>query len=87
MLVYKNNFTTATSAGKLELPSPEGVIKINCDGGFQEEGMTGTGSSGVVIRTSNGSFLGPSARWIPSVSSVLVTEAEACRDSLRLALV
>ena len=39
-----------------------------------------------MLRTFDGSFLAASARWLPSTSSVLVTEAEACRDGLRLAL-
>ena len=39
-----------------------------------------------MLRTFDGSFLAASARWLPSTSSVLVTEAEACRDGLRMAL-
>lgn len=63
---------------------PEGVLKINCDGGFQAEHMSR--SIGVVMRNSEGSFIGASGRRLPSISSVLVAEAEACRDGLRLAM-
>jgi hypothetical protein len=39
-----------------------------------------------VVKYHDASFLGASAGWMPSVSSVLVAEAEACRGGLRLAL-
>jgi ribonuclease HI len=63
---------------------PDGVVKVNCDGGFRADEMMG--SAGAVVRNSDGSFIGASARWMPSVSSVLVAEAEACKEGLRLAL-
>jgi hypothetical protein len=72
-----------TRMEKWQLP-PDGVLKINCDGAFLPG--SSEGSTGVVLRKFDGSFLGASARWLPAVSSALVAEAEACRDGLRLAL-
>jgi hypothetical protein len=40
-------------------PPPEDVVKINCDGGFRVEDMTG--STGAMIRRSDGSFVGAEA--------------------------
>jgi ribonuclease HI len=65
-------------------PPPEDMVKINCDGGFRVQDMTG--STSAVIRQSDGSFVGAAASWLPSVASALVAEAEACRAGLRLAL-
>nr|CAB3480589.1 unnamed protein product [Digitaria exilis] len=65
-------------------PPPEGMMKLNCDGGFYAKNMTG--STSAVLRSSEGSFLGAVMRGIPSMSSALVAEAEACRDGLRLTL-
>lgn len=44
---------------------PEGVLKINCDGGFQAEHMSR--SIGVVMPNSEGSFIGASGRRLPSI--------------------
>ncbi|KAF8692309.1 hypothetical protein HU200_039918 [Digitaria exilis] len=60
------------------------MVKLNCDGGFCAENMTG--STGAVLQSSEGSFLGAVMRGIPSMSSALVAEAEACRDGLPLTL-
>ena len=43
-----------------------------------------TGTTGAVLRCSNGSCLAASARWLGSVGSALLAEAEALRDGLRL---
>jgi ribonuclease HI len=59
-------------------------VKLNCYGGFQATEMKG--STGAVLRDSDGSFMAAAARWLPSASSALVTEAEACRNGLRMTL-
>jgi ribonuclease HI len=63
-------------------PPPHGVVKVNCDGGFYPDNMTG--SIGVVIGNSEGSFLGASSSWLPVISPALIAEGEACRHGLRL---
>lgn len=62
---------------------PADHVKINTDGAFNSE--TCAGATGAVIRTNDGGFLLASARILKEVSSALVTEAEACRDGVRLA--
>jgi hypothetical protein len=66
------------------VPPPDGVIKVNCDGGFCSADRTG--ATGAVPRDSAGSFMGALARWLPATPSALVAEAEACRDDVRLAV-
>jgi ribonuclease HI len=67
--------------GKWKKP-PSGYVKINTDGGFEAESMSG--ATGVVIRDGNGVFIKAMARKLPSIASALVAEAEAWRDGLRL---
>lgn len=71
---------TAQSATWL-LP-PEGWMKINTDGAFDAREMTG--ATGAVVRGPDGVFLVAGSRWLPSVASALMAEAEACRDGVRL---
>jgi hypothetical protein len=62
---------------------PPGYVKINTDGGFEAESMSG--ATGAVIRDKNGVFIKAMVRRLPSVASaLLVVEAEAWRDGLRL---
>ena len=84
LIVQQNTRRGPTTRADNWQPPPEGVVKLNCDGGFQAAEMKG--STGAVLRTSDGSFLAASARCLSSTSSALVIEAEACRDGLRLAL-
>jgi ribonuclease HI len=63
---------------------PHNVVKIICDGDFSPDNMTG--STGVVLCDSRGSFLGALSRGIPTVSTALAAEAEGCRDGLRMVL-
>jgi hypothetical protein len=57
-------------------------VKINTNGVFDVASLTE--ATGAVIRNKNGTFLKTIARQLPSVASVLVAEAEAWRDGLRL---
>jgi hypothetical protein len=61
---------------------PSGYVKINTDGGFEAESMSG--ATGAVIRDENGIFIKAMVRRLPSVASALVVEAKAWRDGLRL---
>jgi hypothetical protein len=61
---------------------PTGFLKVNKDGAFSAE--TKTDATGAIIRREDGSFLTAMARRLPSVTSVLMAEAEACRHRLRL---
>lgn len=63
-------------------PPDQGALKINNDGAFDSDSCTG--ATGAVLRCSNGSCLASSARWLGSVGSALLAEAEALRDGLRL---
>jgi hypothetical protein len=65
-------------------PPPTNVVKINFDGGFLAAEMRG--STRAILRDANGAFLGASAKWLLTVSSALVAEAEACREGVRLAI-
>ncbi|CAD6236378.1 unnamed protein product [Miscanthus lutarioriparius] len=63
-------------------PPAPGMLKINSDGAFLQD--RGTGAAGAVVRDSSGNFCAASARWLGPVGSVLIAEAEAIRDGLRL---
>jgi hypothetical protein len=66
---------------KWSKPQP-GYVKINTDGGFEAESMSG--ATDAVIRDENGVFIKAMVRRLPSVASALVVEAGAWRDGLRL---
>jgi ribonuclease HI len=57
-------------------------FKLNTDGAFLQESCTG--ATGAVLRGSDGRFRAASARWMNSVGSALLAEAEALRDGVRL---
>ena len=59
-----------------------GSLKINVDGAYLRE--SNTGATGVVLRDNNGIFMAASARWMDSLGSALLAEAEAFRDGVRL---
>jgi ribonuclease HI len=61
---------------------PTGFLKVNKDGAFSAE--TKTDATGAIIRREDGSFLTAMAQRLPSVTSALMAEAEACRHRLRL---
>jgi hypothetical protein len=63
-------------------PPEEGSLKINVDGAYLQE--SNTGATGAVLRDSNGIFMAASARWMDSLGSALLAEAEAFRDSVLL---
>ena len=84
LIVQQNTRRGPTTRADNWQPPPAGVVKLNCDSGFLAAEMKG--STGAVLRTSDGSFLAASARWLYSTSSALVIEAEACCDGLCLAL-
>ncbi|RCV17756.1 hypothetical protein SETIT_3G245300v2 [Setaria italica] len=63
-------------------PSPSVTLKINCDGAFSAKDFSR--ATGVVIRRADGSFHAPASRWLPTVASALIADAEAYRDGLRL---
>ncbi|CAD6230198.1 unnamed protein product [Miscanthus lutarioriparius] len=60
----------------------EGTLKINVDGAFSQE--SGTGATGAVLRGNSGNFLATSARWLESLGSALLAEAEALWDGVQL---
>jgi len=74
--------------GRMTAPSmqwqmPEaGSLKINVDGAYSQE--PSTGATGAVLRDSSGNFFPASARWLDSLGSALLAEAEALRDGVRL---
>jgi ribonuclease HI len=76
--VWKNTRPLST---RWSPPAP-GMLKINSDGAFLQD--RGTGAAGAVVRDSSGNFCAASARWLGPVGSVLIAEAEAIRDGLRL---
>ena len=57
-------------------------MKINVDGAYNQD--SNTGATGVVIRSSAGTLIAASARWMASLGSALLAEAEALRDGIRL---
>jgi hypothetical protein len=63
-------------------PPEQGVLKLNTDGAFLQESCTG--ATGAVLRGSDGCFRAASARWMNSVGSAPLAEAEALRDGVRL---
>jgi ribonuclease HI len=62
-------------------PEP-GVLKINVDGAFDRNSHTG--AAGAVLRDNNGAFRAALARFLDSVGSALLAEAESLRDGVRL---
>ncbi|CAL4932085.1 unnamed protein product [Urochloa decumbens] len=66
---------------KWERP-PVGSLKLNIDGAFDAESFSG--ATGAVIRNSTGSFVAAAGRRLNSVASVLMAEAEALRDGVKL---
>lgn len=71
---------TAAPSMNWRMPE-EGTLNINVDGAFSQESSTGV--TGAVLRDSRGNFRSASARWLDSVESVLLAEAEALRDGVR----
>ena len=63
-------------------PPEEGTLKINMDGAFLHESCTG--ATGVVLRGSDDRFRAALARWMNSVGSTLLVEAQALRDGIWL---
>jgi ribonuclease HI len=57
-----------------------GVLKLNCDGAFNAKKHTG--STGCIIRDSNGRALGARARWYRALADALHAEALAVRDGV-----
>jgi hypothetical protein len=64
-------------------PPPLGVMKVNVDAAFNNN--SATGSIGAIMRDEAGHFQAAGAWFLDSVASVMVAEAEACRQGLQLA--
>jgi len=59
-----------------------GSLKINTDGAFLQDLYTG--ATGAVMRDCSGLFRVESARWLDSMGSMLLAEAEDLREGVRL---
>jgi hypothetical protein len=64
-------------------PPEDGCVKVNSDGSF--DAARGQGAGAAVLRDHRGQILAAQAKWFGSVQEVLVTEALAARDGLKLA--
>jgi ribonuclease HI len=64
-------------------PPEDGCVKVNSDGSFDV--ARGQGAGAAVLRDHRGQILAAQAKWFGSVQEVLVTEALAARDGLKLA--
>jgi hypothetical protein len=77
-----NGFKAATRGEAAQVTCwqlPEDMhLKINVDGAFSSE--INSGATGVVIRSSTGSLVRASARWLESTGLTILVEAEALRD-------
>jgi hypothetical protein len=63
-------------------PPETGVLKINVDGAFDQNSHKG--ATGAVLQDSDGACRVASARFLDSVGSPLLAEAEGLRDGVRL---
>jgi hypothetical protein len=61
----------------------KGIFKINVDAGFKH--VTGDGTTRVVIRDHMGTLIRGQAIWYKHDASVLIMEALAVRDGVKLA--
>jgi ribonuclease HI len=59
-----------------------GALEINVDGAFDQN--SNAGATRAVLRDSNGTFQAASARFLDTVGSALLAEAEGLRDGVRL---
>ncbi|GJN14286.1 hypothetical protein PR202_gb01089 [Eleusine coracana subsp. coracana] len=80
-LQAKHEAFSCDKAGVAE--TPEGKLLINVDAGFC--GDRGCGSTGAIIRDSNGGFIAAAYRFLPYVLDTPTAEACALKEGLELA--
>uniref|UniRef100_A0ACD5X9B5 Uncharacterized protein n=1 Tax=Avena sativa TaxID=4498 RepID=A0ACD5X9B5_AVESA len=64
-------------------PPDEGVMKLNVDGAYTQDGRAGTG---MLLRDSNGSVIFAACRWLQTCSEPLEAELAAMEEGMELAL-